>query len=364
MKVIKDDFSTFFTKNKQEIYFTNIKTISLLSIIYMSVLFFFAIIAIHNFSYIPERLVPLLITYVTMFLLMVVMYIFSRYIHVKQIKDLKLSIFMTYLSMFLTMAFIILISVFIARPSVRASFFLLFNILLPSLYMLRKREIVTAEVIYAVIFIILSFIFRREAFSSDLYLAISSLLIGIPYNLMIYQIKINDSFTKKLYLDQAYLDTLSGLPNRRAFNSKLETMYNNIEYDSVVLAIIDLDDFKSLNDSKGHAYGDYAIKEVGAALKKFAEEYQFFVSRIGGDEFILIGLNVQLVKLSKTLDELLEMVRSVKLKDDDKIELSIGAFYSNAPYKYNTEEIFIKADEALYFVKENNKGEINLVIDE
>lgn len=271
---------------------------------------------------------------------------------------------MTYLSMFLSSAFIIIISAVIARTETRASFFLVFNILIPSLYMLSKKEILIFKVLSAIVFIVCSYVFRDPVFIDDMYLAIGSLIIGIPYNLLIYNIKMGDAFTKKQYSDQANLDTLTGLPNRRAFNSRIENLFLGKDYKSMAFIIVDADNFKQINDRRGHAYGDYAIKEMGKVLNQFSEENQLFASRIGGDEFVLIALDIQVLKTRRILDELLSIIKETKLEKNEKLEMSIGAFYFNEPGKYTPDEVFEKADEALYIVKENNKGQIKLIIDD
>ncbi|MGZ3159526.1 MAG: GGDEF domain-containing protein [Burkholderiaceae bacterium] len=89
--------------------------------------------------------------------------------------------------------------------------------------------------------------------------------------------------------DLACRDALTGLLNRRAFNSIVEKeMAKQMRYGSVFsLAVIDLDNFKELNDTKGHAAGDKALKLVSEVLLEHTR-YVDSVSRLGGDEFAIL----------------------------------------------------------------------------
>lgn len=360
----KFNFSSFFKKNNLKMYSFNISTIKELSIYYMIVLVIFSIMGAIIFKDFPIKLNMLLLTYLTMFIIMAILYFVTRKLSDIDLDNSKIPKYLTYLSLFLIMGFIIIISVFVARTIIRPSFFLLFNTIVPSLYVLRKREIILTEVLAAVILVILSYFYRNSALRGDIYIAIASLAVGIPYNMVVYRIRMHDLHAKKVYYEQANLDTLTGLPNRRAFNAMLEKVYYNYSYDNLLMAVIDVDNFKEVNDKMGHIYGDETIRMIGDKLNVYAKVYQLFISRTGGDEFVLIGLNIQKVKLNKTLNSLVSNINEVKLDNDLKLSSSIGAFYTVKPLNYTLEDLFNKADEALYFVKNNGKDNIKLVIDE
>lgn len=87
----------------------------------------------------------------------------------------------------------------------------------------------------------------------------------------------------------AHFDALTGLPNRRAFDIALEREWTLTSRDGIdsYVVVADLDHFKALNDRHGHAAGDAALRQVGAALLRSVRETDV-VARIGGDEFALI----------------------------------------------------------------------------
>lgn len=88
---------------------------------------------------------------------------------------------------------------------------------------------------------------------------------------------------------QANYDSLTGLANRNLIEKVLQQWMNEVDThkEMILVAFLDLDQFKHLNDSKGHAYGDELLIQVGKRVKENLPENSFF-GRFGGDEFILI----------------------------------------------------------------------------
>jgi diguanylate cyclase (GGDEF)-like protein len=88
---------------------------------------------------------------------------------------------------------------------------------------------------------------------------------------------------------RAYLDALTGLPNRRAVMRALvrEAARARRTGSDLSLLLVDLDDFKLINETQGHAGGDRALRRVGAALRTLSREGESW-GRIGGDEFALV----------------------------------------------------------------------------
>ncbi len=89
--------------------------------------------------------------------------------------------------------------------------------------------------------------------------------------------------------DLAYYDELTGLPNRRQLHETLVQIFNEATRDGLIgaLLFIDLDHFKTINDSLGHATGDWLLKEVAARLKRLVRQGDC-LARLGGDEFVLL----------------------------------------------------------------------------
>lgn len=150
----------------------------------------------------------------------------------------------------------------------------------------------------------------------------------------------------RLY-DAANKDFLTGLNNRRV----LDEIDN---YSAVVM--IDIDDFKDINDSYGHDIGDYIIKLVANILKNNTRSDDY-ICRLGGDEFAIIFTNCPLEVVRRRSLDILNEVRYTINALKHSLNVSIGIAINT-----NEEEIIDvirKADYALYESKKNGKGMIS-----
>ncbi len=159
----------------------------------------------------------------------------------------------------------------------------------------------------------------------------------------------------------AYSDQLTRLPNRRSFLARLDDTILAAEMKPMrfAVALLDLDGFKSVNDVHGHTAGDELLIQVGQRLKGLATPH-IFLARLGGDEFGVVltdfSSNDDIIAFGQTVLGLLRAPCRVK---DTMVAIagSIGvAIYPEAGR--STEDLFERADYALYFVKQTQKGQI------
>jgi len=165
----------------------------------------------------------------------------------------------------------------------------------------------------------------------------------------------------------ANLDILTSLPNRRSFFAALDQALTRAARADTrfAVALLDLDRFKSVNDVHGHAAGDRLLTQIGLRLKRLASS-QIFIARLGGDEFGIILSDCQMDA------DIFDFGATVKLALQSpcvvgdrlaSISCSIGvAIYPQAGI--TAEELFERADYALYFGKQHNKGGIIVYSDE
>lgn len=153
---------------------------------------------------------------------------------------------------------------------------------------------------------------------------------------------------------QSMTDVLTGLMNRRGFNAKLEEESHQTtrhKY-SLSLLLIDIDDFKSYNDSFGHPAGDEALKLVAEVLRKKARKCDY-VARYGGEEFAVIlphtGLEGSIV-IAERLRQAIEKCKPAHRS----VTISIGI--ETAVSGVNIPSLISKADEALYHAKLNGRN--------
>lgn len=150
-----------------------------------------------------------------------------------------------------------------------------------------------------------------------------------------------------------YRDHLTELPNRVAFTQQLDKAMAELgPDDSIAVMYIDLDDFKNINDSLGHSYGDELIIDVSHRLKEVMDENDY-LARFGGDEFILLTKN--LTDESDYSDKIkrVQTVFSypfVLAMKEFFVTVSIGIIYAPKDGK-STQHIIKNVDAAMYEAK-------------
>lgn len=158
----------------------------------------------------------------------------------------------------------------------------------------------------------------------------------------------------------ANLDSLTDLPNRRAFFSRLEEMFRaaRANGETFSVGIIDLDGFKPVNDTYGHSVGDQLLREIGERLRRACLTDGTFAARLGGDEFaILVTGEIGGGALTTRGQGLCEALsRPVALPTARvQVSSSIGFARDGADVPSPT-ELMNRADFALYQSKRLNRG--------
>ncbi len=151
--------------------------------------------------------------------------------------------------------------------------------------------------------------------------------------------------------DEAMLDALTGLYNRRGCDEKLKELKQENIHTS---CLIDIDHFKKINDSFGHAVGDQVIQKVASTIKEHLSTTDFAV-RQGGEEFAVILANKGKNEAKKLAENIRIAITKLRLKQKKTneylppISVSIGI----AQYQQNSDwkSVFEKADSALYQAK-------------
>lgn len=168
--------------------------------------------------------------------------------------------------------------------------------------------------------------------------------------------------SKRALIHRSLHDALTGIPNRRAFDERLEHLLEEAKQQQTPLSLIliDVDAFKSYNDTYGHLKGDECLKEVARVLKRQARHGQ--VARYGGEEFTVL--------LSRGAEETRHIAERIRQDILDlnivheryeplcRVSVSLG-LTSLVPGAETTEkEVIDQADQALYRAKENGRNQI------
>ncbi len=160
----------------------------------------------------------------------------------------------------------------------------------------------------------------------------------------------------------ANVDLLTQLPNRRHFFSIIDELLANRAHDGQLsrpfaVGVLDLDGFKQVNDLYGHRFGDSVLAEVGKRLLHFDREDVFF-ARLGGDEFGLILMHLKdrqaAIDLGNTVCAALHHTHAVR---EAVARMSASLGLAMCPEAGDTpEQLFERADYALYFAKKQRRG--------
>lgn len=158
--------------------------------------------------------------------------------------------------------------------------------------------------------------------------------------------------------DLVYLDPLTGLPNRRLFNDRLDSLLRQADERGLNFSLfyMDLDNFKMINDRFGHSIGDLFLQSVASRLEAQISPKDT-LSRLGGDEFILLLPNTEYSKAADRAQELIKALNAPFRFENEEIFTSVSVGISMFPFDGDDSETLVKnADIAMYQAKEGGKN--------
>lgn len=154
---------------------------------------------------------------------------------------------------------------------------------------------------------------------------------------------------------QAMEDPLTCLPNRRAFEEELKkavSYYKRYNRNGALL-LVDIDSFKSINDTLGHLAGDALLKHLAAQLKGYIRETDF-VARLAGDEFCILLREMSQEEASRKMEEIIAGLSVAPcLYEGKEVYLSVSIGHCMFGSASNKQELLDKADRAMYAHKNN-----------
>jgi len=194
---------------------------------------------------------------------------------------------------------------------------------------------------------------------------ISTLPLGVTHGKKTKMLKSIRDITEKKKIQEmltelATIDSLSGLYNRAEFMrlAQREFCWAERESEELSLLIIDIDRFKNINDTLGHAAGDEVIRVMGNILKTSFRKTDF-AGRLGGDEFVVLLKNASLMEAKRIAEKLRETISRTKVvyeKQEFGFTVSIGIAAMHVNHSSNIEDVFKQADKALYKAKAKGRN--------
>lgn len=198
---------------------------------------------------------------------------------------------------------------------------------------------------------------------------ITAIGIGFLLSIIMWHYNYTNLIQKKHILAQqkqleqmAYYDPLTDLPNRRLLEKLIEREYSSMKFNGheAVIIILDVDDFKNINDTYGHPVGDCILRQLAELLKNSARESDT-VARFGGEEFMILmpGTSVEegyvfAESLRKQIMEKSFFIGSVSLQ----ITSSFGVASIRDITSQTLEDYYSVADKALYLAKQGGKNRV------
>jgi diguanylate cyclase (GGDEF)-like protein len=158
----------------------------------------------------------------------------------------------------------------------------------------------------------------------------------------------------------ATVDSLTGVATRRAFLEAAERLLHNSARDETPLSLIvfDLDSFKSINDTHGHAVGDLALKEFGAATRKVLRSTDL-IGRLGGEEFA-VALPGSTIGAAYVVAERIRIAFSEACRslNGKLLNATVSAGVTTAHVRSTLDTLIAAADSALYNAKAEGRNRV------
>lgn len=159
-------------------------------------------------------------------------------------------------------------------------------------------------------------------------------------------------------------DQLTQLKNRMYFDLKFDEEWQRGTRTGTPLSILmlDLDHFKSINDTYGHVFGDECLKKVAKALSQGLNRRSDCIARYGGEEFVILLHDTDAKELKYIADKLLKEIANIKLGFNARpvlVTCSIGGATNIPMIGENGEDLLKLADTALYSAKNNGRNRYN-----
>lgn len=168
---------------------------------------------------------------------------------------------------------------------------------------------------------------------------------------------------------RARRDSLTGLANRQTFETEFEKLLAHCAQDrrACSLLVVDVDHFKSVNDTWGHQTGDCVLREVAQRLACAAEGNRVtdrpLVGRFGGEEFVVLLPEVERPGALRIAQELRQAIggRDIELPSGERLHVTASLGLACAPdHGASTQRLFAAADSALYAAKRNGRNRVEL----
>ena len=163
--------------------------------------------------------------------------------------------------------------------------------------------------------------------------------------------------------EKIYYDALTGIYNRRFFDENIVSVIRALSRSGGALGLmmIDIDFFKTYNDTYGHSEGDNCLRIIAETLSKTITRTDDFAVRYGGEEFVVVLPNTNEYGVRLVAEKLLKNIQDLNIPHEKSnvancVTISIGAITGKPEHNQNAEDYIKRADEMMYISKQNGRN--------
>lgn len=160
---------------------------------------------------------------------------------------------------------------------------------------------------------------------------------------------IQKEMERKLLKQSVHMDEMTGVYNRKAFHTVMKSVEDTASKQEYILAIVDIDKFKDINDTWGHHVGDRCLIELAKVLKDFKVDMTPF--RYGGDEFCLLFCDKSMEEAEFICGQIKNRINQLSFEGYPKLTLTVSFGLAAVTDRADAVRLFIHADRALYEAK-------------
>lgn len=176
------------------------------------------------------------------------------------------------------------------------------------------------------------------------YLNLPFTAVGISLSVLLVFINVQNK--------QISIDALTGINNRRQLTLYVDSELSALsKKGELYYLIMDVDKFKSINDTYGHLEGDNALIKIASLLNSLCEKQNDFVARYGGDEFVIVCRRRNEFEVEALKNEILKTVSQMNEQGELPYKLSLSVGSAKFDTSKSNDEIFAEADKKLYSIK-------------
>jgi diguanylate cyclase (GGDEF)-like protein len=213
-------------------------------------------------------------------------------------------------------------------------------------------------------------IFDQAEVSSELsrnwrlysYLSLSTAIAFTVFGFLVGRIEDKLSASAELLTTLSLTDSLTGLPNRRAFEEALERTHSFAARRGTPFSIVmlDIDHFKRVNDTYGHEAGDQLLSMLGKLLLE-AQRREDFAARIGGEEFAIVMPADDAAAAAAAAERVLQAVRHLPFEQNGvRIPVTVSAGVAQWDMHEEATDVLRHADQALYDAKRSGRDRVSV----